>query len=343
MVKGLVSIVLSIYNVEKYLDRCIESVISQTYTDLEILLIDDGSPDSCPQKCDDWALRDNRIRVVHKKNAGLGMARNTGIEHANGEFIFFFDSDDYIDQTTVQKAYDLAQKEKAEIVLFGFSNVDANGKIVKQTVPSTPKCSYSDEEVTSFILPNLMGPNLETGEKCNLWISAWTSMYSMELINRSGWRFVSEREYISEDLYSLLALYKDVRRVAVLNQALYFYCENNASLTHAYRTDRFERNKVCYEACLSKCIENGYSEDVKQRLAYQYISNIIGTLKMIVSSNEKLNDKLKFIKGIVTDFDFQRVISNIPIKKETYARKLLLLVMRKRCWLATYIMVKTRG
>lgn len=84
---GLVSIVLPIYNVEKYLDRCIESVVRQTYNNLEIILVDDGSPDGCPQKCDEWAKKDKRIKVIHKNNAGLGYARNTGIENASGEFL----------------------------------------------------------------------------------------------------------------------------------------------------------------------------------------------------------------------------------------------------------------
>ena len=92
----LVSVVVPIYNVEAYLDRCISSVVLQTYSNLEIILVDDGSPDRCPQICDDWARRDCRIKVIHKENAGLGMARNTGIEHATGSYVYFLDSDDYM-------------------------------------------------------------------------------------------------------------------------------------------------------------------------------------------------------------------------------------------------------
>ena len=106
MIQGLVSVVLPIYNVEKYLDRCIESVVGQTYKNLEIILVDDESPDGCPKKCEDWAKRDKRIKVIHKENAGLGYARNTGIENATGEYICFFDSDDYVEKDTIEKAYD---------------------------------------------------------------------------------------------------------------------------------------------------------------------------------------------------------------------------------------------
>ena len=94
MLNKKVTVVLPIYNVEKYLDRSVKSIVEQTYTNLEIILVDDGSPDMCPQMCDEWARKDKRIKVIHKKNAGLGMARNTGIDNASGDYICFFDSDD---------------------------------------------------------------------------------------------------------------------------------------------------------------------------------------------------------------------------------------------------------
>ena len=94
--RDVVSIVVPVYNVENFLDRCVQSIVSQTYPFLEILLIDDGSTDACRRLCDDWAEKDSRIRVIHKNNAGLGMARNTGLEHATGKYVLFVDSDDYI-------------------------------------------------------------------------------------------------------------------------------------------------------------------------------------------------------------------------------------------------------
>lgn len=98
-----VTVVIPIYNVEKYLNRCIESVAGQTYKNLEIILVDDESPDNCPRICEDWKNRDNRIKVIHKKNGGLGYARNIGIDCATGEYICFVDSDDYIAADMVEK------------------------------------------------------------------------------------------------------------------------------------------------------------------------------------------------------------------------------------------------
>ena len=101
----MVSIVVPVYNVEAYLDRCIESLVNQTYKHLEIILVDDGSPDNCPMICEKWAGLDERIKVIHKENAGLGMARNTGLEHATGDYICFFDSDDYVASDTIEKSF----------------------------------------------------------------------------------------------------------------------------------------------------------------------------------------------------------------------------------------------
>ena len=96
MNKPLVSVIIPIYNVEKYLDRCLKTIVGQTYNNLEIILIDDGSPDSCPQKCDGWAKKDSRIKVIHKKNGGVSSARNRGLDVATGEYISFIDPDDII-------------------------------------------------------------------------------------------------------------------------------------------------------------------------------------------------------------------------------------------------------
>ena len=118
----MVSIIVPIYGVERYLDQCIESIVAQTYFNLEILLIDDGSPDQCPQMADEWALRDKRITVVHKKNGGLSDARNCGLERATGEYIVFVDSDDWIEREYVERMLDASIRENADVVACTFVN-----------------------------------------------------------------------------------------------------------------------------------------------------------------------------------------------------------------------------
>lgn len=116
----LVSVVLPIYNVAPYLNRCMQSIVNQSYKNLEIIMVDDGSTDTCGELCDKWSNHDNRIKVVHKANAGLGEARNTGIENATGEYICFFDSDDYLRLDAIEVAVSSALQKQSDVVLWGW-------------------------------------------------------------------------------------------------------------------------------------------------------------------------------------------------------------------------------
>ena len=253
----LISVIVPVYNTEKYLDRCIESITKQTYTDLEIILIEDGSPDGCAQICDAWAERDDRIKVMHKVNGGLSAARNTGIEMATGEFICFVDSDDYIDHDTIEKAYSLAKKTAAEVVMFGMRFVNATGKITGEMLPTPSKTTYSGAEIQDVFVPEMIGKDPKTGKSFCIMLSVCSAMFSTELINRTGWRFVSEKKVISEDVYALLALFRDVNCVSILSDIYYNYCENTISVTRTYRADRNDNNRGFYLACLELCDECG--------------------------------------------------------------------------------------
>ncbi|MBR5046903.1 MAG: glycosyltransferase family 2 protein, partial [Eubacterium sp.] len=120
MQKPLVSIIVPVYDVEEYLDRCVESLLSQTLKDIEIILIDDGSPDRCGEICDRYAVQDHRVRVIHKENAGLSRARNQGIDEARADLIAFIDSDDYVDHDMIEMLYDNLIKEDADVSVCGF-------------------------------------------------------------------------------------------------------------------------------------------------------------------------------------------------------------------------------
>lgn len=118
----LVTIVVPIYNVERYLDTCVESIVNQTYGHLEILLVDDGSPDDCGRICDEWAARDSRITALHKPNGGLSDARNYGIDRARGEYIYCVDSDDWIQPNLVERALTVAQETDSDMVVFEYNS-----------------------------------------------------------------------------------------------------------------------------------------------------------------------------------------------------------------------------
>lgn len=338
-----VSVVVPVYNVEKYLNRCLETIVNQTLQEIEIILVDDESTDNCPKMCEEWARKDKRIKVIHKKNEGLGMARNTGIENANGQYICFFDSDDYVDVQTLEWAYNFASSKMLDIVMFGLCEVDKKGNVTRKLLPNVNKEIYEGLEVQEILLPDLIAPNPRTGQKTNLSMSACKSLFLTELILKEKWRFVSEREFISEDFYSLLELYKYVKKVGILKESLYYYCENSESLTRTYRQDRYEKIKYMYNYSIDRAKKLGYTNEVIQRLDYQYISNTIGALKLIVR-NDKDNEivKKQEFKNVILDKEFQCVVNRISLKNETFLRKIFFESIRKKMCNICYIIVKMK-
>ena len=330
MREGLVTVVVPVYNVEKYLNRCIESIVNQTYTDLEIILVDDGSPDRCPQMCDEWAERDARIKVIHKANAGAGMARNTGMEHASGEFICFFDSDDYVDKTTVEKARKKALEEDAEIVLFGMSNVDKHGNIVNSRSPETKIVSFRGADVKEILLPDL----IESGHKDmtvkNLFLSLWSCLFSMKLVARANWRFMSERLYFSEDSFALIELYQYVNCVAILKEPLYFYCENESSLSHS--TNRYDYVQILrfYTSAMRLAEEVGYGDNVKKRIAGLFFTFVVVMMKCIATMKIKVCEKRRKIVGVVQDRILQEALKTAEGQYESRAKNIFYGAMKRQ-------------
>lgn len=338
----LVSVVIPVYNVSKYLDRCLDSVVNQSYKNLEIILVDDGSTDLSPSICEQWAQRDSRICVIHKINSGLGMARNTGLEHATGKYICFFDSDDYIDPRTIEAVIQIAQTHRADIVTFGMTFVDRNGSPAWQRIPVADRACYEGSEIQEHFLPCLFHYEAPESRIKNLILSACSCLFSMDLINRCEWRFVSEREIISEDAYSLLCLYNYVERVAVLSKALYYYCENDASLTRSYRIDRFDRNKHFYIKCLELCEKYEYSEMVRKCCANPFLGNVIGMMKQEALFHNK-KEAIKRLRLILNDDLLQSVLQ---IKKHDYLepkKQILFWIMRHRYCCLCYALLATRS
>ena len=337
-----VSIIVPIYNVEKYLDRCILSIVNQTYQNLEIILVDDGSPDRCPQMCEEWAKKDTRIKVIHKKNAGLGMARNTGIENATGEYICFFDSDDYIHPETVAHSLELAEREQAQLVFFGMNAVNRTGDVVRKSVPESEKSCYRDCEVQEELLPSILSPSLDEPKTKNVVPSAWSCLFSTGLIKQANWRFVSEREIISEDVYSLLVLFRYVDSVAVLPEALYYYCENEASLTHVYRSDRFERNKQFYQKCVELCNQYDYPPIVLKSCRSPFLGNVIGTMKNAVRYCSSIHDALQEIRTIAKDPLVRSVIQSNRDDFKKLSIRVLFWTMLNKQYLLCYLLLKIK-
>lgn len=150
----MISVIVPVYNVENYLDNCVESIVNQTYKDLEIILVDDGSPDNCPAMCDEWAKKDSRIRVIHKENGGSSSARNAGLEAANGDYIAFVDSDDSIDVDMYQTMMELFSDE-VDVVICGHQKINSSDSPEKCDIGNNTKTILMREELADEVFGKL--------------------------------------------------------------------------------------------------------------------------------------------------------------------------------------------
>lgn len=215
----LISIIIPIFKVEKYLEECLESVIHQTYKNLEIILVDDGSPDNCPSICDKYALMDTRIKVIHQENQGLSAARNTGIKYATGEYIFFLDSDDYLNINYCEKIINVAKNVECDIVISKIVTIDDEGKLIQSGLGlniSEQKLLNNCDAMRGIIL----GRELQG--------YAWGKLYKRS--------FVEEIKYpvgkVFEDRYTVYKYFEKANRVCLCPEAIIYYRLRKSSITH---------------------------------------------------------------------------------------------------------------
>lgn len=216
--KGVISVIVPIYKVEKYLNRCIESIIYQTYKKLEIILVDDESPDNCGNICDMFAQKDNRIKVIHKKNGGLSDARNAGLEVANGEYIAFVDGDDFIHQKMYELLYNMIENSNADIGVCNFKKVKELEKM------SDEECHFYKEKVLEN---NNQYLDLAFNEKTSVVFTVvWNKLYRKELFQKV--RFPVGK--VHEDEFTTYKVVHLSSKIAFFDMPLYYYTQRDGSI-----------------------------------------------------------------------------------------------------------------
>ena len=211
------SIIVPIYKVEKYLDECIQSILGQTFTDLELILVDDGSPDACPQMCDAAAEQDSRVRVIHQKNGGLSAARNTGIDAARGNWLGFVDSDDFVAPDMYEKLYHAAVNANADCAMCSVQLIDEDGSRMDTLQHwKVYGGGYTGEDILKTITWQNNAP----------YLVAWNKLYRREVFRTL--RYPVGR--INEDVFVFAELFDTIKMVACVEQPLYFYRQRKDSI-----------------------------------------------------------------------------------------------------------------
>ena len=214
----LVSIIVPVYNVEKYLEKCLDSLINQTYRNLQIILVDDGSRDSSGTICDRYAAQDNRIQVIHKKQSGVSAARNTGLEAVKGSYICFADSDDWIDEKMIETMYENMVEEKAQISLIGYDMVWEDGRCQKKSDENAYYVWNQREAIAQWMTQKIFKGFM------------WDKMFAREIF--SGIRFLEDRSYM-EDVAIGLDLFARAEKVVYSGKIGYHYLQRQGSATNS--------------------------------------------------------------------------------------------------------------
>lgn len=324
-----VSIIVPVYRVEKYLERCVDSLLNQTLSEIEIILIDDASPDECPKLCDQFCEKDSRVSVIHKEiNQGLAEARNTGIEYASGKYLLFVDSDDFVEQNMCDCLYERAEATKADTVLFSMDYLMENGKKVVYHTNDEKEQLFCGEQVMEEFFPEVLGAEPSHDTDYSFGMSPCTIFVKKDVLINNQIRFISERKYIYEDLTFLFLYYPWVKRVLVYPVVFYHYCMNESSLTTKKDMERFERIRV-----MDRYLIEQYGASIlgKENVMLRYQRIMVSYIRLCIMQLPFNLQGYRKIKEITKDELTKRVLSNYPIQKLPIKQRVFAYLLKYRC------------
>ena len=310
-----VSVIVPVYNTEKYLCQCINSITSQTLRDIEIIIV----AEMCARMCDELAEKDPRIKVVHKENGGLGLARNSGISVACGEYVGFVDSDDYIKPSMYETLYKAAEKNNADLAISGICFV--GGNTFNQCGDYSEKHYFSEDtlfegEGIKSLLLGVVGALPNEAEDSRYGVSVCKNIFRRSLLCRENIEFFSERKIISEDTLFMVDFVKRAERAIGVAGAFYCYRRNDASLSKSYRSDRGEKVMI-FLAELEEHIKDQLSRDEYGL----YFDRLVQGYGRILCSQEIMyayDNKIKYrdlrarLQKICTDDTMASVLQTYP-------------------------------
>ena len=277
-----ISIIMPVYNVEQYVGKAIESILNQTFTDYELLIVDDGTKDRSGEICDEYAAKEARIQVIHKENGGAPSARNTAIDIARGTYVYFMDSDDWAEKTMLQDMYDMAEQHNAQLVVCGYY-IDTY---------------YGDKHITEKIcVDDRVFDNAQSFREesyryfdRNMLYTPWNKLYRLDYMNEHGLRFPST---LWDDFPFNISYMKQVERVVVSTKAYYHFIRARAdSETAAYRADMYEKREEEHGWMLDLYREWGVDNaPTKEMIARRYIERMVGCIANVTSSKCTLTKK----------------------------------------------------
>ena len=346
-----ISVIVPVYRVEKYLGRCVNSLLGQTLSDIEIILVDDGSPDGCPALCDEFAKKDGRIKVLHKENEGLGLARNSGMSLAVGEYIAFVDSDDYVKSEMYRTLYEAAQRENADIAMCGLCCIGGIMSAKENDVQNI-NCFdgytvFDGKEGIDRLMLDISGALPKEDQDSRYGFSSVKNIYRKEVLEKNKIRFLSEKEVMSEDVFFLLDFLDKCECAVGVPEAFYCYCRNGQSLSKSYRSDRFEKCRLIIDGIngvLSKRMDESVYKIYTDRLFQAYArAACMQEIQFAPSNGIDKKELDRRLKAICNSKRLKTTLKNYPWHKLPFTQAAFAFTMRFSLVGLQKFLVKMKG
>lgn len=311
--KQLISVIIPVYNVEKYLERCIKSVLRQTYSNIEVILVDDGSTDRSGDICDEYQECDKRVTVIHKENGGVSSARNEGLDFAEGDYIYFCDPDDYLEDTILQELWKSMQNDKTDFVVCGY---ERDIYVDEELVETEVKCQGFPENIKS--VPAM----LVELHKNTLLFMPWNKLFKSSIICENSIKFPPLKRF--EDTSFVYIYLRYVKSISFVTSTLYHYSifrNGTKTATTKFREQLYTDYYECYlrgiELVDAYCLNSSNWSDLnslRERMETHFFTNLCGDIVLNLSYSEKgYGYRKEYIKDRINNW------KNIRLKE-------------KKCW-----------
>ena len=313
------SIIVPIFNGEEYLRRCIESILSQTFTDFELILIDDGSTDNSRSICNEYALKDSRIVVYHKENAGLVAARKSGLSLAKGEYIGFVDCDDYIDDNMYFDLMKSAKKDKSDVVASGI--IIDFGTESNVVLNSFADGFYDEDSIKNIIMPKML---IYSGfVKYGIIPGVVTKVFRRCVLEKALPNVFDEIT-IGEDVAITAYCMMDIKSLSIIETAGYHYVQLENSMVRVFNPKKYEKISALY-SCVSKIKNESYQKQVYLYMCYLIFNVVADCVK---KSGYTKKEAKKAVKNILKDDVSAEVLKNADISKLSFKNRVKIFLMK---------------
>ena len=315
MTTNLISIIIPVYNVAEFVRQCLDSVINQTYTELEIIIVNDGSTDDSLQICQEYQLIDNRIQIINQQNAGLSAARNTGIDASNGDFILFVDSDDWIELETCELLIEKLKQTNADVVLFSYFKQFTNYREEKFIFNSDLILDVNKSKNVHRRIIGLYEEELAKPENADSIVTAWGKLYRAEIMKSHKIYFTDCKLIGTEDMLFNVYYFLHVKSIVNIHRCLYHYRKNNqSSLTSSYKPRLFEQWSVLYgmveEYIEKEQLDSEFEDALKNRISL----GIIGLGINELYAKTSLLEKYSKLKKILSSERYRKAVMALQLK-----------------------------